>query len=47
MCRPKSLMEVEGFDQELVEALRERAKGALLTKAIAEEQALEQREPAA
>lgn len=42
----QELLEVEGFDQELVEALRERAKGALLTKAIAEEQALEQREPA-
>lgn len=43
----QELLEVEGFDQELVDALRERAKGALLTKAIAEEQALEQREPAA
>jgi N utilization substance protein A len=42
----QELLEVDGFDQELVEALRERAKGALLTKAIAEEQALEQREPA-
>lgn len=42
----QELLEVEGFDQELVDALRERAKGALLTKAIAEEQALEQREPA-
>ncbi len=42
----QELLEVEGFDQELVNALRERAKGALLTKAIAEEQALEQREPA-
>jgi len=42
----QELLEIEGFDQELVDALRERAKGALLTKAIAEEQALEQREPA-
>lgn len=42
----QELLEVEGFDQDLVDALRERAKGALLTKAIAEEQALEQREPA-
>ncbi len=40
------MLEIEGFDEELVEALRERAKGALLTKALAEEQALEQIEPA-
>jgi transcription termination/antitermination protein NusA len=43
----QELLDIEGFDQELVDALRDRAKGALLTKAIAEEQALEQREPAA
>ncbi len=43
----QELLEIEGFDQELVDALRERAKGALLTKAIAEEQALEKGEPAA
>lgn len=42
----QELLEIEGFDQELVDALRERAKGALLTKAIADEQVLEQREPA-
>lgn len=42
----QELLEIEGFDQELVDALRERAKGALLTKAIAAEQVLEQREPA-
>lgn len=42
----QELMEIDGFDEEVVEALRERAKGALLTKAIAEEQALEKREPA-
>lgn len=36
----QELLEIEGFDQELVNALRERAKAALLTKAIAEEQAL-------
>ena len=35
------LLEIDGFDQQMVNALRERAKGALLTKAIAEEQALE------
>lgn len=43
----QELLEVEGFDQELVDALRERAKGALLTKALAEEQVLEEREPEA
>ena len=40
-------LEIEDFDMELVEALRERAKAALLTKAIAEEQSLENAEPAA
>ncbi|MDX1902250.1 MAG: transcription termination factor NusA [Gammaproteobacteria bacterium] len=42
----QEMLEIEGFDQELVEALRERAKAALLTKAIAEEQVLEKTEPA-
>lgn len=42
----QELLEIEGFDEELVNALRERAKGELLTKAIAEEQTLEQSEPA-
>jgi N utilization substance protein A len=37
----QELLEIEGFDQALVNALRERAKAALLTQAIAEEQALE------
>src|SRR3990167_9242470 len=37
----EELLEIDGFDQTLVTALRERAKAALLTKAIAEEQALE------
>ena len=37
----QELLEIDGFDQGLVNALRERAKGALLTQAIAEEQALE------
>ncbi len=41
----QELLEVDGFDQEMVNALRERAKAALLTQAIAEEQALE-KEPA-
>lgn len=42
----QELLEIDGFDQELVNALRERAKATLLTLAIAEEQALE-KEPAA
>lgn len=37
----QELLEIEGFDQGLVNALRERAKAALLTQAIAQEQALE------
>ncbi|OGT45371.1 MAG: transcription termination/antitermination protein NusA [Gammaproteobacteria bacterium RIFCSPHIGHO2_12_FULL_41_20] len=41
----QELLEIEGFDQTMVNALRERAKAALLTQAIAEEQALE-KEPA-
>jgi N utilization substance protein A len=40
------MLEIDGFDEDLVEALRERAKAALLTKAIAEEQGLEHAEPA-
>lgn len=42
----QELLEIEGFDQTLVTSLRESAKAALLTMAIAEEQALEV-EPAA
>lgn len=42
----QEMLDIEGFDEELVEALRERAKAALLTKAIAEEQSLENSEPA-
>ena len=38
----QELLEIDGFDQALVNALRERAKAALLTQAIAEEQALEE-----
>lgn len=37
----QELLGIDGFDQTLVNALRERAKAALLTQAIAEEQALE------
>lgn len=40
------LLEIDGFDEDLVNALRERAKGALLTKAIAKEQELDKAEPA-
>lgn len=36
----QELLEIDGFDQEMVNSLRERAKAALLTQAIAEEQAL-------
>jgi N utilization substance protein A len=42
----QEMLEIEDFDEDLVEALRERAKAALLTKAIAEEQEHEQSEPA-
>jgi N utilization substance protein A len=37
----QEMLEIDGFDEGLVEALRERAKAALLTKAIAEEQELD------
>jgi N utilization substance protein A len=36
----RELLDISGFDQTLVNTLRERAKAALLTQAIAEEQAL-------
>lgn len=42
----QEMLEIEGFDQELVNILRERAKAELLTKAIAEEQSLGGAEPA-
>jgi N utilization substance protein A len=42
----QELLEIDGFDQAMVNVMRERAKAALLTLAIAEEQALEV-EPAA
>lgn len=41
----QELLEIEGFDQTIVTTLRDRAKTALLTQAIAEEQALEGVEP--
>ncbi len=40
------MLEIEGFDEELVEALRARAKDALLTRAIASEEKLDAAEPA-
>ncbi len=40
------LLEIEGFDEELVEELRSRAKNALLTRAIANEETLESSKPA-
>jgi N utilization substance protein A len=43
----QEMLEIDGFDEDLVNALRERAKAVLLTKAIAEEQELSQAEPAA
>ena len=42
----QEMLEIDGFDEEIVEALRERAKAILLTKAIAEEQELSMTEPA-
>jgi transcription termination/antitermination protein NusA len=40
------MLDIEGFDEELVEALKARAKDALLTKAIRTEEKLEENEPA-
>ncbi len=42
----EEMMEIEGFDEELVEALRSRAKDAVLINAIASEEAIETSEPA-
>ncbi|MGR8931694.1 MAG: transcription termination factor NusA [Gammaproteobacteria bacterium] len=39
------MLEIEGFDEELVDALRTRAKDALLIKAIASEEQIETSEP--
>ncbi len=41
------MLDIEGFDEDLVEALKARAKDALLTKAIASEESLDKNEPAA
>jgi N utilization substance protein A len=40
------LLEIEGFDESVVETLRERAKNALLTQALAKEETLSSGEPA-
>ena len=42
----EEMMEIEGFDLELVEALRARAKDAVLINAIASEEAIETSDPA-
>jgi N utilization substance protein A len=41
------MLEIDGMDEDTVEALRERAKAALTTKALASEESLENAEPAA
>jgi N utilization substance protein A len=40
------MLEIDGFDEELVSELKQRAKDALLTKAIAEEEKIETAKPA-
>ncbi|MET1254542.1 transcription termination factor NusA [Aliikangiella maris] len=40
------MLEIEGFEEELIDALKQRAKDVLLTKAIASEEKLEGNEPA-
>lgn len=42
----EEMLDIDGFDQELAEELRSRAKDALLTQAIASEEKLEASEPA-
>jgi N utilization substance protein A len=42
----EEIISIEGFDQEIAEELRARAKDALLTQAIASEEALDSSEPA-
>jgi N utilization substance protein A len=41
------MLEIEGFDEELVETLKRRAKDSLLISAIASEEKIETAEPAA
>ena len=42
----KELLAIDGMDEDIVEALRERAKAALTTQALASEETLESAEPA-
>jgi N utilization substance protein A len=42
----EEMLSIEGFDEDIVDELRTRAKDALLTKAIASEEALQGAEPA-
>ncbi|MDF1822863.1 MAG: transcription termination factor NusA [Alcanivoracaceae bacterium] len=42
----EEMLAIEDFDEEIVEALRQRAKDVLLTKALASEEALEKAQPA-
>jgi N utilization substance protein A len=42
----KELLEIDGLDEDTVEALRERAKNALTTLALAQEESLGNKEPA-
>ena len=41
----KELLEIEGFDEEIIEALRSAAKDALLTQAIVTEERIDKKEP--
>ena len=43
----QEMLQIEGFDEEIVEALRSRARDVLLTKAIAMEERIEMAEPEA
>lgn len=43
----EEMLDIEGFDEEIAEELRSRAKDALLTQALASEEELEKTEPAA
>lgn len=40
------MLEIEGFDEDIVASLRQRAKDALLTRALASEEQLDQNQPA-
>jgi N utilization substance protein A len=42
----EEMLEIEGFDEDIVNALRQRAKDVLLTRALASEEQLDQKAPA-